>query len=215
MNSSRRRRPGRGSRLVASSLERDVVDVIDRHAQQVERRRQDDAGQDRIEPEQAVGDIGSVRAENDEGGMRDIDDIEHAEGDRHPDRHSGIEAAEQQAGHQGVAEQVERQIHYAGQCGHCAKSWLVAVRMALPRKRAPRGAIRSPGGPPAHAVMRSPDRLPSGLRGPGGAQRVKPSSSLFAQAMTSSLDCPECTFASIMGWMARAYTCAAMSGGAG
>ena len=45
-------------------------------------------------------------------GMRDVDDVEHAERDRHADRHGGIEAAEQQAGHQGVAQQVERQIHW-------------------------------------------------------------------------------------------------------
>ena len=46
-------------------------------------------------------------------------------------------------------------------------------------------------------------------------QRMKPSSSFFAHAMISLFDCPECTLANIVGWIARAYICAAMSGGAG
>ena len=43
--------------------------------------------------------------------MRDVDDIEHAEGDRHADRHRCVEAAQKQAGHQGVAQQIEGQVH--------------------------------------------------------------------------------------------------------
>ena len=53
--------------MLAAPLERDVVDLIDRDAQHVERRQQDDAGQDRVEPEHAVDDIGGVGAEDDEG----------------------------------------------------------------------------------------------------------------------------------------------------
>ena len=46
-------------------------------------------------------------------------------------------------------------------------------------------------------------------------QRMKPSSSFFAHVMISLFDCPEWTLANIVGWIARAYICAAMSGGAG
>ena len=46
-------------------------------------------------------------------------------------------------------------------------------------------------------------------------QRMKPSSSFFAQAITSLFDCPAWTFANMVGWIARLYICAAMSGGAG
>jgi hypothetical protein len=41
--------------------------------------------------------------------MRDVDDVENAEGNRDPDRHRGIETAEQQAGDDGIDEQFDRQ----------------------------------------------------------------------------------------------------------
>ena len=44
-------------------------------------------------------------------GMRDVDDVEHAERDRHADRHGGVEAAEQNAGDHGVDQKVEAKAH--------------------------------------------------------------------------------------------------------
>src|SRR5215510_8338727 len=43
--------------------------------------------------------------------MRDVDDVEDAERDRHSERHGGIEPAEQNAGDQGVDQQIEAQAH--------------------------------------------------------------------------------------------------------
>ena len=114
--------------------------------------------------------------------MGDVDDVEHAERDRHADRDGGVEAAEQQAGHHGVAEEVEGHFHYAGQCGQCAESWLARF-----------GCNISAGWPPTRPEW-------SGQAGGlASVQRMKPSSSFFAQAMTSLIDWPECTLASIVG----------------
>ena len=66
-----------------------------------------DAGQDRIHPERDVQNVGDVGAKDDERRMRDIDDVEHAEGDRDSDCHGGIEPAQQQAGDQGVPQKIE------------------------------------------------------------------------------------------------------------
>ncbi|MBN8897667.1 MAG: SDR family NAD(P)-dependent oxidoreductase, partial [Rhodospirillales bacterium] len=39
------------------------------------RAQQDDAGEDRIDPQRGIGDVGGVAAEDDEGGMSDVDDV--------------------------------------------------------------------------------------------------------------------------------------------
>ncbi len=44
-------------------------------------------------------------------GMRDVDDVEHAEGDRDADRDGGVEAAEQHAGDDGVEQKVHGDAH--------------------------------------------------------------------------------------------------------
>ena len=94
-------------RFLPVLLERLVVDLVDAGAEQIEHRHHDDADQDRVDAEAGVDDIGDVGAENDEGGMRDVDDVEDAERDRDADGHGGIEAAEQNAGDQGVDQQIE------------------------------------------------------------------------------------------------------------
>ena len=63
-------------------------------------------GQDRVDAEASIDDVGDVGAEDDEGRMRDVDDVEDAERDRHADRHGGVEAAEQQPGDDGIDQQV-------------------------------------------------------------------------------------------------------------
>ncbi len=75
------------------------------------RRQHDDTDHDRIEAEPGVDDIGDVRAEDDEGGMCDVDDVEDAERDRDAERHGGIEPAEQNAGNHGVDQQIEAEAH--------------------------------------------------------------------------------------------------------
>ena len=92
--------------FLAAPLERAVIDLIDQRAQRIKGRQRDDAGEDRIDAEPRIGDIGDVGAENDEGRMGDVDDVEHAEGNRDADRDGGIEAAEQQSGRHGVEQQV-------------------------------------------------------------------------------------------------------------
>src|SRR5262249_57357825 len=63
-------------RFLPAPLERLVIDLIDAGAEEIERRQHDDADHDRIDAEPGVDDIGDIRAEDDEGGMRDVDDVE-------------------------------------------------------------------------------------------------------------------------------------------
>jgi hypothetical protein len=93
-------------RLLAPLLEREIEHLIDRLAQQIERRQHDDGREDRVEPERGVDDVGDVGADDDEGGVRDVDHVEHAERDGDADRHRGVETAEQQPGDDGVEQQV-------------------------------------------------------------------------------------------------------------
>ena len=55
--------------------------------------------------------IDSISAENNEGRMRDIDDVEDAERQRHARGDGGIEAADQYAGDDGVDKKIERKNH--------------------------------------------------------------------------------------------------------
>jgi hypothetical protein len=45
--------------------------------------------------------------------MRDIDDVENAERERYARRDGGIEAADQDAGNDGIDEQIEGKDHYS------------------------------------------------------------------------------------------------------
>ncbi len=120
--------------FIAASFEGDVVDLVDRGAEQIERRQREHGGQDRIHPQRRVGQVGDVGTEDDEGGMGNVDDVEHAEGDRHADRDGGIESAKQQPGHHGIAEEGDGRFHYGCQSGQCAGAWLVP-RLSAPAKR--------------------------------------------------------------------------------
>ena len=99
--------------LLAAPLERPVIDLVDRGAEREEDRQGDDAGHDRVDTERGVGDIGDERAEDDEGRMRQIGDVEHAKRDRDADTHRGVETAQQQPGDDGVDQQLERDAHAA------------------------------------------------------------------------------------------------------
>ena len=95
-------------RFLSALLERHVIDLIDGGAERVEGRQHQDRGQDRIDAEPLVHDIGDIGAEDDEGGMRDIDDVENAERDRYADRDRGVESAEQNSGDQRIDQEVAR-----------------------------------------------------------------------------------------------------------
>ena len=90
--------------VLAPPLERRVIDLIDRCAERIERRKRDDRSDDRIDAEPLIGDVGDVGADDDEGRVGDIDDVEDTERDRYPDRHGGIEAADQHTRDDGVDE---------------------------------------------------------------------------------------------------------------
>ena len=95
-------------RFLAAPLESIIIDVIDTDPDKKKRRRHDDPDQDRIDAEIGIESVGDKRAEHDERGVGDIDDVEHAEGDRHANCDRGIEAAEQEPGDDRVDRQVER-----------------------------------------------------------------------------------------------------------
>jgi hypothetical protein len=96
------------NRFFAALLESIVVDLVRAHADEKEYRRHDEADQDRIDAEIRIDDIGDKGPEHDKGRVGNVDDVEHAEGDRHADRDRGVEAAEQQPGDDRVDREVER-----------------------------------------------------------------------------------------------------------
>ena len=93
-------------RLFAPALEALVVDAIDGGAQQVEQRREQDPGEDRVEAERLVHHVRRVRAEDEERGLGDVGDVEEAEDEPDTQAHCGIEAPEQQSGDHRVRQQV-------------------------------------------------------------------------------------------------------------
>jgi hypothetical protein len=87
---------------VAAALEADVIEPVEKCPQHEEGRRHDEPGHHRIQPELAVQLPGREGANDDEGGMRQVRNVEHAEGDGDAERHGGIEAAQQHASHDRV-----------------------------------------------------------------------------------------------------------------
>ena len=61
--------------------------------------------------------------------MGDVDDVEHAEGDRDADRDGGIEAAEQQPGDDGVDQQISHDGQISPRAGRCRRP---ALTFCLP-----------------------------------------------------------------------------------
>src|SRR5579885_1485366 len=99
------REPAQG--FLAVFLKRHVIDLVDEGAQRVESRQHQDARRDRIDAEPDIEAVSDIRAEQDEGRMRDVDDVEHAEGNRNAGRDGGIESAEQEAGDDRVDQEVD------------------------------------------------------------------------------------------------------------
>ena len=85
-------------RFLTAFFERQVVDLIDRGAEREKRRQHENADENRIDAEIDVDEIGEIGAEDDKGGMRDVDDVEHAERNRNAGGDGGIEGPEQQSG---------------------------------------------------------------------------------------------------------------------
>ena len=72
-------------------------------------------------PRLALDDIGDVGAEEDEGRMRDVDDVEHAERDRDAGGDGGVETAEQQPGDDRIDQEIDVHAVSAGATvGTCA-----------------------------------------------------------------------------------------------
>ena len=132
-------------RLLAARFERVVIELIDDHPDHEKHRQHQHPGQDRIEPGRSVDDIRRIGAEQDKGRLRDIGDVEHAEGDRDPDRHRGVKPAQQDAGDDRVDQQVERNRH--------------GVPGSAPAARRPGSARRRFGGARSKATCCSPLRL--------------------------------------------------------
>ena len=99
-------------RFLPALFERHVVDLVDAGAERVKGRQHDDAGEDRIEAEIVVHHVGGVRAENDEGRMRDVDDVEDAERQRDARGHRRVKTADQNARDDGIHQEIERKDHY-------------------------------------------------------------------------------------------------------
>ena len=72
-----------------------VIDAVEKRAGAVENRRQQESGENRIDVESAADYEHGIGADDGEGRMRDVDDIEQAErnGGAHAERR--VEAAEQ------------------------------------------------------------------------------------------------------------------------
>src|SRR5262249_18365572 len=116
----------------APPLEDDVVDLIDGSTQRIEHRQKDDRRQDRIGAVTLVQDVDEIGAENDEGGMRDIDDVEHAKGNRDAYGHRGIKAAEQNPGDDRAQQQLSGNPHPALILPWC---WRFAGQLPTPPLR--------------------------------------------------------------------------------
>src|SRR5207237_925479 len=93
-------------RISATPFERQVIDLIDERAECIESRQHDNADDDRVDAQPLIDDVSNVGAENDEGGMRDVDDIEDAEGNRNADGDRGVKSAEQKARDQRAHQQI-------------------------------------------------------------------------------------------------------------
>src|SRR5215510_525473 len=65
-------------RFLATLFERHVVDLINGGAEHIKHRQHHDADDDRVNTERDIDDVGDIRTENDESGMRYIDDVEHS-----------------------------------------------------------------------------------------------------------------------------------------
>src|SRR5262249_14223632 len=97
--------------FLSTFFKRQIVDLVDERAEQIERRQHHDAGHNGVNPEGDVDDVGNVGSENDERRMRDVHNVEHAEGNRNAGCNSGVEAAEQKPRDNRVHQQVEGNIH--------------------------------------------------------------------------------------------------------
>ena len=89
-------------------------------------------------PKWRLVDVGGVGAEQDEGRLRDVGDVEHAERDRHPDADRGVKAAEQDAGD----DRVDEKFEHRGRRGPAALAAAARARQQGRRDLVARG--RSP-----------------------------------------------------------------------
>ena len=134
-NSRPKKKASPAQRFLAALLERQVVDLIHCGAEREKRRQHENADEYRVDAEIDVDEIGEVGAEDDEGRMRDVDDVEHAERNRNAGGDGGIEGPEQQSGGNCVDQQPEIEIHRT-QPEHPRQFAVISKRaLALSRRR--------------------------------------------------------------------------------
>ncbi len=96
-------------RIVPAPLESPVIDLIDRRARHIEDGDDNQRGEKRIKPEAFAQEKGAIGAEHDERRMGDVGDVEETERNGRAGRHACVKAAEQQAGHDRVRQEIERE----------------------------------------------------------------------------------------------------------
>ncbi len=98
-------------KFLAPLFKRQVIDLVDKSAEQIEHRQHHNADYDGVDAERDIDDVGDVGPENDERRMRDVDNVEHAEGNRDTGRDGGVKAAEQEPRDNGIHQEIEGNIH--------------------------------------------------------------------------------------------------------
>src|ERR1039458_5496554 len=88
-----------------------MVGTVERSSEKKPERRKDGHRDERIHAESIPTVIREISPDDHERGMRDIYDIEHPERDGHADCHRSVETAQENAGNDGVDEQVPAEIH--------------------------------------------------------------------------------------------------------
>ncbi len=92
--------------VAAAPLEHGMIEAVEGQPDQEEHRHQQRAGQQRVHPVLAEH-VDAVGTQHQEGRMRDVRHVEQPEGDRQPDAHRRVEAAQQQAGDERLDQQLE------------------------------------------------------------------------------------------------------------
>lgn len=98
------------------TLEQRVIDLVEECAEHEEGRSGDQAAEKRVQPEMRVEQKDRKAAQDDEGRVREVRNVQHAEGDLDAERDCRVEAAQQQSGGGGVQQQPGELVHLSVRC---------------------------------------------------------------------------------------------------